>query len=197
MSTVFLEKELDVIEQEIWKLLEEGVTSYKAPFHYATVATMQLCQPEVRTVILRNAERIAKQLSFHTDLRSPKVKQLQENPLLSWLFYHEPLRIQVRCYATASLHTADTIAAAAWEKCRLPSQLNYTPASSPGTVLPEPELIDLNQKEVGPAVLEFARENFCVVETKLTAMDWVYLHYQGNRRAYFDYQNQQFQWKQV
>ncbi|HMO33181.1 MAG TPA: pyridoxamine 5'-phosphate oxidase family protein [Lacibacter sp.] len=197
MQDVFLQENLALVDQELWRLLEESVHSFNTPFHTGAVATVFNNIPELRTVVLRRADAPGRKLFFHTDIRSPKVTHLQRQPALSWLFYHAPSRIQLRCYAQAQVHSIGPVADYGWEQSRLSSRLCYTPADAPGTFLPAPVFTNLNRHTASPELLETARRHFAVVETTVHAMDWVFLHHDGHRRAFFDYSNQLFQWKQV
>lgn len=178
-------------------MLYESVQSFKAPFHTGVIATADEGRPELRTVVLRHADAVQKKLFFHTDIRSPKVKQLQLHPQISWLFYEKDIRMQLRLTGTAQLHADDEVAKEAWEQSRLSSRLTYTTSSPSGTVLSSPELINLNQKQVPAELIDIAWKNFCVVETTIQELDWVLLHHNGNRRASFQYKTNQFQWIQV
>jgi 3-hydroxyisobutyrate dehydrogenase len=197
MDEQFLTATLSEIDTLIWNMLEQAAKSHKAPFHYGTVATIHHQIPELRTVILRRVVPATHQLFFHTDIRSQKLKQIKENPLVSWLFYDEKSKIQLRLYATAVIHTKDAIADYGWEHSRLASKLTYTTSSPSGTELDAPELINLNIKDADKTLLETARNHFCVVETIVNKMDWVFLHVSGNRRAVFDYTNGFKTWVQV
>lgn len=197
MSSVFLQFDLPSIEACLWQLLAESKKSYKAPFHSGVVATVDAQWPQLRTVILRRVDVAARKLFFHTDIRSPKVAQLKQQPGMSWLFYEADLRVQLRMQATATIHSDNQIANEGWEQSRLASRLTYTTSSPAGAVLTTPELIDLNRKEVEPELIEIAWKNFCVVETTVHKMDWVFLNKDGNRRALFDYNNHNYQWIQV
>ena len=197
MDDLFLQYDLSAIESKVWELLQESVSSFKAPFHTGVVATIDEQQPELRTVVLRHADAQQKKLFFHTDIRSPKVHQLQTHPQMSWLFYDKDIRMQLRLTATAIIHLDDEVADKAWEESRLSSRLTYATSSASGTILSTPELIDLNQKQVEPELIDIAWKNFCVVETTVQQMDWAFLHHSGNRRALFQYNSKQFQWIQV
>jgi pyridoxamine 5'-phosphate oxidase len=197
MNDFFLQTDLPGIEAGVWALLERSTLSHKAGFHAGVLATIHNSLPELRTVILRKVDPVSKRLFFHTDIRSPKIKQLEQQPQMSWLFYAADQRIQLRLAARASIHKDDAVATEAWEQARLSSRLAYTSSSAAGTILPAPELIDLNQKEVAPELMAMAWENFCVIETVVSTMDWTFLHHTGNRRALFNYDTEQFQWIQV
>ncbi|HEX4957994.1 MAG TPA: pyridoxamine 5'-phosphate oxidase family protein [Lacibacter sp.] len=197
MEDIFLSQNLSEINEAIWKMLEQATKSHRAPFHYGTIATIHHLIPELRTVILRRVMPATYQLFFHTDIRSQKIEQIKENPLVSWLFYDEKSKMQLRLYAKAVIHTKDVVADYGWGLSRLASKLTYTTSSPSGTELDAPELINLNIKEADKALLETARNHFCVVETIVNKMDWVFLHVSGNRRAIFDYENGFKSWVQV
>jgi hypothetical protein len=196
MEDLFLQDNLSMIEQSIWEMLGRGVNSFKAPFHQGVVATVYHNHPELRTVVLRDVETSMRMLRFHTDIRSAKILQLNNNNQICFLFYDSDLRIQLRCSGIATVHHLDAIAEKAWKKSRLPSQLCYTNLLPPGSVLSEPLLIDLNRKEVEEGELVLAYENFAVVNTEINKIDWVYLHHKGHRRAIFDYHLNAFHWVQ-
>ena len=196
MEEVFLQDNLSMIEQSIWLMLEKGVTSYKAAFHYGTIATVNQEFPELRTVILRDVKKQQRKLSFHTDVRSSKTDQMKLNSNIAFLFYDPDLRIQLRCSGSAYVHHLDEIASVAWQKSRLSSQLCYTNTLPPGSIVTEPVLIDLNRKEVNDEELNIAYQHFAVIEIDVKKVDWLFLHYKGHRRAFFDYQKDEFHWVQ-
>lgn len=192
-----LDADLSVINRECWRLLEEGVSSYKNPFHFGVFTTVEDQFPSARTVIIRGVEIENKIIRFNTDLRSPKFQQLKKNPNISWLFYDEKLRMQMRCKAVATLHTDDVIAEQGWQEARLNCKITYTASQAPGSLLEAPFLLDLNQLNIPDPVLEFARNNFSIVQTKILSLDWAFLHYKGNRRAFFDYEKNIQTWMQT
>lgn len=197
MNTDFYHNNLEDIELQIWELLSHSATSANSPFHQGVFASINNHFPEQRTVILRNANREEKTISFNTDIRSLKVEQLNVNDSVSWLFYDKTIKVQLRMYAKAIIHINDEVSEMAWEKSRLSSKICYTTQQKPGSFINEPELIEVNQVYVEPELLSFAHDNFAVVETKIHAIDFVFLNRKGNKRAYFDYESNIFQWKQV
>lgn len=197
MNQVFAQNNLNEIEAHIWELLVQSVNSSKTPFHQGCVATVNNNIPEQRMVVLRGANAVEKTLSFNTDIRSVKIEQLTVNNTASWLFYDTKLKVQLRMYAHAYIHFEDDVSKIAWQHTRLASKICYTTQAKPGSHIPMPELIDVNQKEVSNELLEFAENNFAVIETKIYAIDFVFLNREGNRRAFFDYHTNCYQWKQV
>ena len=196
MQTVFSQDDLEAIENKIWELLSLGVESYKNPFHTGVFANMQDGNPEVRTVIMRRADQLERKLYFHTDIRSPKFEWLQKNPQVSWLFYHEPLRLQFRMSATAMVHQRNDVADQGWHHSKMSSKLTYSCEDAPGNEQDEPVLLDINIKNPSDSILAFARTNFSVVETKIEKIDWVFLHHQGNRRGEINYLKDKKTWLQ-
>ena len=194
---VFLDTDLSKIDSCCWELLFKGVTSYKNPFHYGVFISQSDSFPEARTVIVRSVDPVHKIISFNTDIRSPKFRQIQNNPNTSWLFYDPDLRMQLRGKAIATLHTNDEIEDVGWRQARLNCKITYTAPFAPGSNMDAPYLLDLNRTDVADDELAVARKNFAIVQTKIISMDWVFLHYKGNRRAFFDYQKQTQTWMQT
>ncbi len=197
MNNIFHNNNLKDIEAQIWELLVQSSNSANTPFHEGVIATVNGNIPEQRTVILRNIDVFTKTLSFNTDIRSMKIEQLQVNNSVSWLFYDKILKVQLRMYAKAVVHRNNAVAKLAWEKSRLSSRMCYTTIQKPGSFIDTPELVEINQLSVNDELLDFARENFAVIETQVYAVDFVFLNRNGNKRAYFDYQSHNFQWRQV
>ena len=197
LKDVFLDTDLSQIESHCWDLLYKGVMSYKNPFHYGIFTSTYDAFPESRTVILRSVDTAQKIIRFNTDIRSPKFQQIQENPNVCWLFYDPDLRIQLRCKALATVHIQDEIAAEGWHQIRLNAKLTYASEIAPGSLLDAPGLVDLNRTDVAAVELDEARKNFSIIQTQVLSMDWSFLHYKGNRRAFFDYKKQTQSWMQT
>jgi pyridoxamine 5'-phosphate oxidase len=191
------DSDLSNINRHCWRLLQDGVSSYKKPFHFAVITTIEESFPSARTVIIRGVDVENKLIRFNTDIRSPKFTQLEYNPNVCWLFYDEGLRIQMRCKAVATLHVNDAVAEQGWEEARMNCKITYMSPYAPGTYLDEPYLLDLNRSDIPDDELNAARENFAIVQTKVLSLDWVFLHHKGNRRAFFDYEKNILTWMQT
>ena len=89
-----------------WSMLERGVKDRKSAFHTPSIATITATgSPTIRTVVLRGCATEDKTLRFHTDTRSGKIAELQENPLPPCIFM-----MPVRKYNCAS--------PCGWKYCR-------------------------------------------------------------------------------
>lgn len=182
---------LDEILADCWHRLINGVSSAKHPFHNPTLGTINEDFAELRTVVLRKVIPAEKCIIFHTDYRSPKIQQIQKNNKVSWLFYDEKARIQIRLKAEATIHYQDDLSLTRWKDSRLESRRCYMVSPAPSVLsaiatdgLPQ----NLTVKDVTEDNVAAAYENFVVVKTEIKEIDWLYLNHAGHRRAQFIYE---------
>jgi pyridoxamine 5'-phosphate oxidase len=176
------------ILQGIWSALENGRRSAKHPFHAPAVATVRDGGPRVRTVVLQSVDPEAGTVSFHADLRSPKVADIRTTPAIGWVFYDREHKIQVRLSSTAEIHAGDDIANDAWDRMRPVSRRRYGPEVAPGRPGTSagfglPDLDDLDRPVPGSP--DLGRENFCVVRCAVQEIDWLFLRIEQHTRARF------------
>jgi hypothetical protein len=186
---------LDGIEHYSWDLLVKGALKSKEPFHFPVLGSMGKESVELRTVVLRQANRDKKSLIFHTDIRSPKIEQIRRNPLVSFLFYDNRKLVQLRIKAEASIHHQDEVARQQWDRCQLSSRKAYM-GDIPGQIstsnshgLPE----HLVGQIPSQAESEKGYPNFAAVICQINFLEWLWLNREGHRRAEFHYDNNQ-QW---
>ncbi len=170
------EATLEEIPDLTLRLLEAGARRAAAPFHTGEVANVTPDGPRVRTVVLRRVDGDPGQLVFHTDRRSPKFRELSDDPRLAWHFYARELKLQLRLGGTATLHTDDDLADTQWARSRPSSRECYRAALGPGTALAADGPVDISGD---------GRAHFAVVAGRLTTLDWLFLRHQGHRRARF------------
>ena len=183
---------LDDVLYSSWRLLHKGVGNFRHPYYRPALTTMDGNKPEVRTVILRSFSEKDRTLICHCDARTPKVSQIQDNPNVSWLFYHPKRWTQLRLSGTASIHTDDKTAESQWEKVRRTSRINYCaeiPPSSP-TEKPTSDLPDFLRNRTSKMFdSPEARKNFGTIVCRFDQMDWLMLKLTGHLRARFHWED--------
>jgi pyridoxamine 5'-phosphate oxidase len=185
-----LNMDLTDIEKDCWLRLLNGSLKSKDSLHNPVVANTSKEIINMRTVVLRNVNTKNKTLAFHTDIRSGKWNELQQNNNISWLFYDAPARFQIRLGGKVTLHQNDSIADEAWLKSNANSRKVYlaTLAPSSKTDIPTsglPAVFESNNPSLEET--ELGRKNFGIVVTKALWMEWLWLNSAGHRRAEFTY----------
>lgn len=169
---------LSDLRAEAEAILAEGVRSRKSPWRCLSVATISPDgHPEVRHVVLRGFDPVARTLRFHTDIRSPKWEELTRNPRVSVVGYDPGQQLQVRLRGLATCHYQDATAQTAWETSHVMSRSCYAAPHAPGTPLavapPAPRDCESGQAHFGAVVIAY------------NAMDVLKLASAGHHRAHF------------
>jgi 3-hydroxyisobutyrate dehydrogenase len=188
---------LEDLEQDIWVRLVTGAVKSRNPFHTPCVATMDKGEVSLRTVVLRKALAKERELRFHTDIRSPKWKELTLNPSISALFYDAGDRIQLRVKGQAVLQYKNDLTAEAWKNTSSSSRRCYLTLHSPSSFaeIPTSGLSEeIEQENFTLAESEMGYSNFGIVSIQVQSIDWLWLNHAGHRRAFFDYTDGSFQW---
>lgn len=172
--------DLDAVREEIRTRLVRGVRDRRSAFHLMSLASSdEFGRPRLRTVVLRGVDHDLSEVSFHTDARSAKCRELAAQPACAMLFYEPRAGIQVRLEGRARLHREDAPAQAAWEESPPGARRCYSIEPGPGTVIDDPLGIRFQDDE--PKV----RERFVRVLVAIERIEWLYLHAGGHRRALF------------
>lgn len=169
---------LEALTRHCWRRLTRAVDDRSDPWRTPAVSTRSESGAALRTVVLRAASGDARELLLHTDARSAKAGELAECPWLSWLFWDDQHREQLRCEGPATLHRDDGLAEAHWRALPAASRANYRQPEAPGTPLGERDPRPGEQDDDATA---FAR--FLVVRCRIELMDWLRLDPTGHHRA--------------
>lgn len=174
---------LDGSLAEAWRRLARGAADRRSGFHTPMVATLgHDDRPRARVVVLRAADPSLWSLRFHTDRRSEKFAELRADPRIGLTGYDAGAKIQIRIEGSASLHTGDSVADAAWSGSRDMSRACYGVVPGPGQGLSTGAGFAL--PEHAPEIAA-GRENFCAVTIEVKSLEWLYLAIAGHRRALF------------
>ena len=174
--------------QQIQHALHTAPSDPTNPLRTAAFITASGSHPTARTVVLRRADADTRQLVFHTDARSAKLRELEQNPAVAWLFQHPGEQLQIRAAGTAARQSADELVRAAWAATPLPNRLNYCTTLPPGTPVNDPDAglpAAWRHREPTREETETGWANFAVVITTFTRLEWLLLRPQGARRARF------------
>jgi pyridoxine/pyridoxamine 5'-phosphate oxidase len=172
--------DLDAVREEIRTRLVRGVRDRHSAFHLMSLASSdESGSPRLRTVVLRGVCHDLSELSFHTDARSAKCRELSVHPACAMLFYDPRGHIQVRLEGRAQLHREDTVALAAWEKSTPQARQCYAIEPGPGTPIDDPRTAHFAADQLQ------LRERFVRVAVAIERIEWLYLRAEGHRRAAF------------
>ena len=176
---------LEIEYNEIQKAIKDG----KHEYHCFYLATIDNKAPKIRTVVLRALNKNKNTLSFHTDLRSDKVKEIQLNRNVSALFYDKKRRIQIRIRGNAQLDENSNRLKKIWSSMRPESKLCYMGPFAPGEKLDQfqPNLPKHNAQNITTQNNKKGYENFCRVTIHLESLDWLKLEHSGHQRIYFSF----------
>lgn len=169
--------------EEAWTMLTRAKVDRRSAFHTPTIATVdaQGC-PQLRTVVLRGADKSAALLRFHTDRRARKVAEIAAQPCVSMHFYDKKSKIQLRVTGVATAHMDGPLKEDAWAGSRDMSRECYRINKAPGTRLDDANDWAIPQNPEDP---DLGKENFVAVGIQVQSIEWLYLARGGHRRALF------------
>lgn len=170
-------KTLEEILNNTWQELDRSQNDKKHPFRFGTFATLGDSFPNIRTVVLRKVEKKKFTLSFYTDFRSPKVKEVQKNPTIAWHFYHPKEQVQLRIYGEATIIHNSEISNKIWNNLPIYGKSDYLTQEAPSSI---------KKKNNTPLLSIDNSEYFCVITTKVKKIDWLQLNRKGHQRAIFE-----------
>jgi len=167
--------ELDATLEAAWRQLDRGVADAAAAARHPTLATVgRDGAPEVRTVVLRAADRGAACLEFHSDAAAHKIAQLHAEPRVGLHIWDPHARLQLRLRGTASILTGAAVVAR-WRALPASARTNYGGAPRPGTPIDDP---GAHAARIDPA-------RFAVVRCTLGEIETLHLGADRHRRARF------------
>ena len=200
MMSISSKENTNEIFEDIKRNLARGVKDRKHSFHTPVFCNVNDDNViESRIVVLRKFDPLKLILNFHTDYRSPKVKNLKKNNNSLFVFYDHKLKIQMRIKTTSILNNQNEISKEMWDKTRLLSRKCYLTEKDPSSFTSSPEdgiPEHLISKEPDFEESEKGFKNFTVVENKVNEIDWLYLKISGHRRLKLIFKNENpvYQW---
>ncbi len=183
---------LDKVYLKIWSLLDSGLKDRDSSFHIPVFICGNKNEFDGRIVVLRGVNQKEKKIWFHSDIRSNKVKILKSNPDATLLFYDKKEKIQLRISVISKINFQNDITEKAWKKTAHMSRQCYLGEKPPGSISVEASsglTDDIDNLKYTLEESETGYKNFCVVETYIKSIEWLYLAAKGHRRAYFSLKN--------
>ena len=183
---------LDEVYLKIWKLLNEGLRNRDASFHIPVFVCGEKNKFDSRIVVLRGVSETEKKIWFHSDIRSNKVKVLKSNSEANFLFYDKSEKVQLRINGISKINYKNGITLDSWKKTAHMSRQCYLGDKAPGSdvaVATSGLTEDVDNLKYTIEESEIGYENFCVIETYIKSIEWLYLAAKGHRRAYFSLKN--------
>ena len=184
--------DLDKIYLKIWDLLENGLKNRNAPFHIPVFIIGHQNKFAGRIVVLRGVDKKEKKIWFNSDIRSNKIKTLKSNSLANLLFYDKSEKIQLRICVSTKINYKNEITKKSWKKTVHMSRQCYLGDRPPGadSFKPTSGLTEnINNLKYSVKESETGYQNFCVIETFVQSIEWLYLAAKGHRRAHFVIKN--------
>ena len=184
--------DLDKVYLKIWELLKIGLENRDLPFHIPVFICGDKVKSDGRIVVLRGVDEKEKKIWFHSDIRSNKIKVLKSNSEATLLFYDKSEKIQLRIFGKTKINYKNNITNISWKKTAHMSRQCYLGKKSPGSTTSTPTsglTQDIDNLKYTFDQSEIGYENFCVIETFIKSIEWLYLAAKGHRRAYFSLKN--------
>ena len=154
-----------------WDRMAEGAA--RGGDHGAvSLATLGANGPEVRTVVLRRADREAAEVEVNSDSRAVKVLALKEEPRAAVMLWDAEMRLQIRARLRCRVLVGD---ADRWAALSDAARWNYGAEPPPGTPVEAPDAWERPK----------ARKGFAAIVGAVEEIDTVLLDPAGHRRALF------------
>lgn len=198
MSNPDFYNDLDLSFTKAWDVIEPGATKRSSPAHTPVVATVgDVGEPQLRVMVLRAADRTARRLRFHTDMRSNKLREIRQRSTASVLMYDPELKLQLRLSGHISVATESDEVDQAWYNSTTFARRCYMADAAPGSLSNEatsglPAWIEGKQPEEGQLV--GARADFALLWFEVRSLEWLYLANVGHRRAKWDWDHATGKW---
>ncbi|MGL4542270.1 MAG: pyridoxamine 5'-phosphate oxidase family protein, partial [Polymorphobacter sp.] len=172
--------DLLAVLDSVWSALEAAVRDSAAPLRTPVVVGLAAGGIDGRIMVMRGCDRVAAQLVFHTDTRSPKALALATDPRVTIVGYDAAQLLQLRLHGRARLETAGAGVDAAWDATSPTARRNYATDLPPGNRLAA-------AGDGLPDVLcaSTARQHFARLVVDVGLVDWLSLDPAGHRRARF------------
>lgn len=170
--------DLSAIHQACWQQLAACASDKTHAWRVMGLATVNGDVPDLRNVVIREADPHARTLMFFTDARSPKVGQITAQPQAMLLGWSPALGWQLRLQVRLAVETTGLAVSSRWARLKMsPAAQDYLSPLPPGA--------PLTGSMPPPTPDRDSRTHFAVVRAEVQQIDWLELRPGGHRRAVF------------
>ena len=176
----------EILETE-WSELSLGTKLGQHPFHTFSFCSVTENYPNARTVVIRKVSKKTNEISFHTDNRSSKLKEISINNNVCCLFYDKKRKVQLRISGKTHINQDNDKSIKSWRAMKNESKICYMGPHAPSTMLDsfKPNLPTILPHQITQKHDDLGHKNFCVVDISISRIDWLYLDHKGHKRLLF------------
>ena len=172
---------LPELHTHLWDALRLGASPNRSAFTIWQLATLGLDgAPQLRSIVLREADESTGKLAFHTDRRSSKLADIDADDRVAMLSLDLDRHVQLRLNGRARPVQDGARVRRMWDGARPHTLILYQTPYAPGTVIAQPE-----DGHVPPEPAHSGFDNFTLVEVVLDAIEYLDLTPGQHRRAVF------------
>jgi pyridoxine/pyridoxamine 5'-phosphate oxidase len=166
----------------LWTELVRAAATRGHPWRQPVLATTCATRgAQARTVVLREVDPANRTLLLYTDLRAPKVAQLDADPRAQLVCWSPALGWQLRLSVEVGCETEGLDVTSRWAMLRhTRAAQDYLSLQAPSSPLPA-------RVTAVAALAGEPRGAFAVLRARVLEMDWLALDPSGHHRAVFDY----------
>ena len=160
------------------ELLIKGIKESNHPFHQFVFASTENDIIQQRTVVLRRWVLKRRSIIFHTDYRSPKVKQIKKNPDCSILFYSKPDKLQLRFKCFSHIHHNDRLSKYIYSQTTPNQRKCYETPYIPSTKM---------NNTIAESTTSSPEDNFSVCVCNFNELEILFLNHQKHIRILYEW----------
>ena len=172
----------DNLAKSIWQELARATKDRHHDWRTPVLGTVGLDgNPQVRTIVLRQADPTLWTLQAYTDSRSLKCRELVKCNRAQLVFWSTRRRWQLRVSVVASIHHDGEIVETAWAAMRQSkASKDYLSHQAPGSI------IETNHGDETGSLNALNNHYLAVLSFQVTSMDWLALGKDYHHRARID-----------
>ena len=181
-----LYREFQEIYNNVELMMGEALTNSAHPYRTFSLASVDDKFPNLRTVVLRKFSFEKCFIDCHSDIRSPKVDELQKNDKFSALFYSNKEKIQLRFKGKVEILHKNSFTKERWKEITPSSKRCYLGPYNPSDRLEKyhpniPENVKFENPSEEESIMGY--DNFVIIRCHFNELDYLKLKYSGHLRC--------------